>query len=216
MPTLPSDWTTVGFVPFWRRLRLRFTFPSRMPLLGTLLAVNLLFQLAHIFFRESLGTGGILLLLGVILAALFGALVVATLRWRAPDVDSDASHLRVGRDVFAVEEISRAVFLNARGHWYLKLTAPRHRAAVFCVRSPRHPELDERERELVAEVLRRSSVAVPERRPDPYDPKGRFARLDHPTHLSRDEAVDWVRHTPPSGVPERTPAPRKSIWRDEA
>lgn len=70
------------------------------------------------------------------------------------------------------------------------------------------------ERELVAEILRRSSVAVPVAPPDPYDPAGKFAFMDHPNSLTKNEAIEYVLHTPVSGEPVREKPPPKSIWID--
>ena len=75
--------------------------------------------------------------------------------------------------------------------------------------------LDDANRELVAEILRRSSVTIPPAAPDPYDPTGKFAWMDHPNNLNKEEAIEYVLHTPESGEPARTPPRPKSIWIDE-
>jgi hypothetical protein len=159
------------------------------------------------------------------LAALVLALVVLILfvfvlraRNPVPEVNFALGRLRVGRQEVAFDAITDATYLavQARGKtdWYLRVGPRFGPAAIVCVRSSRVPVIDAGERETLAEVIRRSAVEVPAVRPDPYDPKGRFSWLEHPAHLSRDEAIEYLLHTPESGQPVRTPPPKKSIWRD--
>ena len=39
--------------------------------------------------------------------------------------------------------------------------------------------------------------------------------MDHPNSLTKNEAIEYVLHTPASGEPVREKPPRKSIWIDE-
>jgi len=48
-------------------------------------------------------------------------------------------------------------------------------------------------------MLERSQIVIPNN--DPYDPKGKFARSGSPTNVTREEAVELVRHPPMPGDP---------------
>ena len=58
--------------------------------------------------------------------------------------------------------------------------------------------VSERTKELLAVVLAASSIEIPT---DRYDPKGKFARSGSPFNITRDEAIELVRHPPLKGEP---------------
>jgi hypothetical protein len=155
---------------------------------------------------------------GIVVAA---ALVALHLWRRSPpiEIDTETGTLRIGRSVATADRVTQALFVGLPGadgtDWYLAFGASVAPIAAVLVRSSSRPEITLDERRIVAELLRRSSVAIPESKPDPYDPKGRFAGLDHRNNLTRDEAIEYVLQTPASGEPVRTPPKRKSIWIDE-
>jgi hypothetical protein len=82
--------------------------------------------------------------------------------------------------------------------------------ALVSVRSDREPEITAEERQLVAEALRRTNIAIPASKPDPYDPTGKLAWMDRPNSLTRGEAVEYVLSTPIDGEPVRGPASERS------
>ena len=170
------------------------------------------------WISDAAGVTGVVVFVAVCLLAAVGAYLYATSGASWPFVNLDEGLLRRRGRVTPFAELTDATYsaVPHRGHVdsYLGFGTSLETAAFVCVRSPHIPELDETERALVAELLRRSSVRVPESAPDPYDPKGKFAWMDHPNNLSRDEAIEYVLHTPGSGEPRRTPPPPKSIWID--
>jgi hypothetical protein len=170
------------------------------------------------WISDVAGVTGVVVVVAVCVLAATSAYLYATSGASWPAVDLEAGLLRHGRRIIPFADITDATYAAVphRGHVdsYLGFGPSVETAAFVCVRSPHLPELDETERDIVAEMLRRSSVRVPKAARDPYDPKGKFAWMDHPNNLSRDEAVDYVLHTPDSGEPRRTPPPPKSIWID--
>jgi hypothetical protein len=170
------------------------------------------------WISDVAGFTGVVVVVAACVLAAVSAYLYATSGASWPAVNLDEGLLRRGRRVIPFAELTDATYavVPHRGHVdsYLGFGTSIETAAFVCVRSPHLPELDETERNIVAEMLRRSSVRVPEAARDPYDPKGKFAWMDHPNNLSRDEAVDYVLHTPESGQPRRTPPPPKSIWID--
>jgi len=170
------------------------------------------------WISDVAGVTGVVVVVAVCVLAVVSGYLYATSGASWPAVDLEAGLLRHGRRITPFADITDATYavVPHRGHvdGYLGFGTSIETAAFVCVRSPHLAELDENERAVVAEMLRRSSVRVPEAARDPYDPKGKFAWMDHPNNLSRDEAVDYVLHTPDSGEPRRTPPPPKSIWID--
>jgi len=146
--------------------------------------------------------------------------VFAAARNLTPSINFDESLVRVGRKTFRFDEITDATFLavphRSGTSGYLQFGTGRLPAALVCVRSARETALTPRDRELVAEVLRRSAVRIPESKTDRYDPAGKFGWLDHPNSLTTEEAVEYVLHTPESGEPVRThPRPKWTFVEDD-
>jgi hypothetical protein len=221
MSELPSGWVTIRGAGFWR---LVWSAPGQAP--GySFFAWALLFQGAaqavSIFLRED---HGLFVSIAVIVVAALGVTSVvlfATARDRSPSFNLDTGQMRVGRRVWSFDDIAEAEFLTVihrgRRESYLRLGKGVAKGAIVCLISSNDRAMTDAEREVVAEVLRRSPIEIPTSKPDPYDPHGRFATLDYPNHLTRDEAIEFVLHTPESGEPVRAPRgpKRKSIWIDE-
>ena len=220
MTQLPQGWTKITGASLWRLLWSAPFQPAGYSFLVTLVFLQLGMQLGLRIVDFQLGDTAfviafVLLALGVIAAALFAAS-----RSQTPSLNFDESLVRVARTTYRFDEITDAAYLtvahrSGSSSFLLFGTGKLTTSALVCVRSQREPEITAPERELVAEVLRRAKITIPQSPPDPYDPKGKFAWMDHPNNLSRDEAIEYVLHTPPSGEPVRTSPPPKSIWLDE-
>ena len=118
-----------------------------------------------------------------------------------PFANFDCSELRLGKRTIPMSEITWAqLFLwerkRSRSVRLMFGTASKLQVGFLLVGS-RGSTLDAGTARLVAEVLRRSEVAMPV---DQYDPKGRFAKTNFPTHLTREEAVDVVLTPPVHGT----------------
>jgi len=161
---------------------------------------------------ESVGFASVVVLLGIVLLHTY---------LDAPrlEVNFDSSEVRHGSALLPFARLieATAVRRDTRGRvdWQLNIGEPSNAIAVLTVRSQKLAELTSLDRQLVAEVLRRSAVTIPHVPADRYDPMGTFAWLSHPNHLSRDEAIDYVLNTPKSGEPTRARTQGKTIWIDE-
>ena len=219
MTQLPHGWVTIRGTSLWRSLWSSPTRPTGYSYLLVAVAFQVVVQFGIGIARDQLGPVGGWIAAGGLLLAVLGIGLWSASRTRTPSIDFDASLVRVGRTTFRFDEITDAAFLTIPHRngpsGYLRFGTGRLPAAVVCVRSTRENELSPDERELVAEVLRRAAVRVPQSRPDRYDPAGRFGWLDHPNSLSRDEAIEYVLHTPASAEPVREAQRPKSIWIDE-
>jgi hypothetical protein len=144
---------------------------------------------------------------------------------RAPvtEVNFDTDQVRAHGRVVPFGSITEAIYLPVahrdRTDSYLSLDTHAAPVLTLCLRSSKVPELTMDERMLVAEILRRSNVAIPQSRRGRtnrfYDPAGKYEWMRHPNNLTRDDAIEYVLHTPKSGEAWRTPPPKKSIWIDE-
>jgi hypothetical protein len=217
--SLPSGWVTVRGMSY-RRMLLNSNSSVGRLVAWRLIIWSLLFvTLASQWSYDLWGfTAAVAVVCAIIVTLVIGALLV----WRrnpSPEINLDTGELRVGRSVVSFDGVTEAQYLGLPSRsgidWYLRFGAHVTPSAVVVVRSLRLPEATSEEREIVAEMLRRSHVAIPVAPPDPYDPKGKFAWMDHPNNLTLEEAIQYLLHTPESGEPERTPPRPKSIWIDE-
>jgi hypothetical protein len=223
MADLPSGWVPLGESREWHRfltwpssdLRIRYYVAYVVVILG----VAFLGRLAV----ELVGVVPMLIALAVVLVAVAVALLYSRSTSPRSEVNLDTGQVRVRGRVVPFESIVQAVYLpmprRDRVDSFLSLDTERSPILTLCLRSSKLPELTAEERELVAEILRRSSVEIPQSRRSRtnrfYDPTGKFEWMRHPQHLTRQDAIEYVLHTPKSGVAWRTPPPKKSIWIDE-
>ncbi|WP_165069355.1 hypothetical protein [Marisediminicola senii] len=138
--------------------------------------------------------------------ALVAAVPVATMfvtnaRWPLLEVNLDTSALRSNETVIPLAEINRAQVKarpSKKGLAYqLRLSAGAGRTgtvrAQVTLGDPRTGRLDAYSSRILAEALGRTTIELPV---GPGDPNGRFARLNHPTNITRDEAVALVKYPP--------------------
>jgi hypothetical protein len=219
MSELPSGWVVVPGASFKRTmLNSQSSFAkivARQVVTWTVLVVILGSSWAYDLW-------GFTAAIATVCAVIVTVAIAALLFWNrnpAPEINFDTGELRLGKSVAPFDAVTEAQFLALPSRdgtdWYLRFGAPIAPSATVVVRSSRLAELDAAQRQVVAELFRRSAIAIPSAKPDPFDPKGKFAWMDHPNHLTRDEAIEYVLHTPESGEPARTPPPPKSIWIDE-
>jgi hypothetical protein len=216
---LPSGWVTITGASWWHRFRAGAGTPAANRLFGWMIALQIGVHFGLRFASDAYGWIGAAAFLVVLLLLAVAVILVAPGSSR-PSLNFDTGHLRIGRHTTAFDEITQAAYFSVptRRHRDSYISVGRGdlaSTATICVRSTRGLAIAESDRELVAEMLRRSAVEIPQPRPDPFDPKGKFAWMDHPNHLTRDEAIEYVLHTPASGEPTRTPPPPRSIWIDE-
>jgi hypothetical protein len=143
------------------------------------------------------------ILVGLVALVLVVAVVVLVQSRRAPRpfANFDRSELRLGRRTVPMSDVVWAqlfVWERKRSRTVTMTfgTAAKLQVGLRLVRSG-GPALDEGTARLVTEVLRRSAIAMPV---DPYDPQGRFAKTNFPTHLTREEAIQVVLTPPVPGM----------------
>lgn len=217
MDALPSGWVKVTGASLWRLVWSTPTRPSGLTFLVDLVLLQAAIQIGLHVARDSMGVAALVIAVAAVVALIAAVLVWAASRSQTPRINFDDSLVRVGRTTYRFDQITDAAFLliphRSGPSGYLRFgTGALRTAALVCVRSNRDPEITDLDRELVAEVLRRSSVRVPEAKPDPYDPTGRFAWMDYPNNLSRKEAVEYVLRTPADGEPVRSAPRPRAEW----
>lgn len=158
--------------------------------------VYLLMQVLFNVGRESGWPGAAIALPIALVILVTTALVIANVRAPQPWVNFDTSEIRLGRRVSPMAELSWAtleVLISRRGRTLVLKFGSKRLRSVFVVRNSRGKQISGETQRFVAEVLRRSSVAMPK---DPFDPKGRFIRSWFPTNIEKDEAVELVVNPP--------------------
>ena len=218
MTQLPHGWVTFTGASFWRSVfGGTAASTSRRGLIAALGLYSAVYAVVT-WAPEDVSVTVIVFAYSTIAIAVGVVSLVGYLRNRAPEANFDTDQLRLGKRTIAFADITEAAYLampRRRGVdgslVFGQRVSPR---VVVTLASGTSAVLTADERELVAEILRRSSVAVPVAPPDPYDPAGKFAFMDHPNSLTKNEAIEYVLHTPVSGEPVREKPPPKSIWID--
>jgi hypothetical protein len=187
---LPSGWVPLGASSWWQRITAITVIPTAI-------------ITVQIGLQAMIVSGWVdrdITILERVLIGLIGALVpvllvvaVARLRTPRPSVNFDTGEIRFGRRTIPMSDVRFAKHLvvvtkRGRSDGIVFGAAPRLEAA-FRVRQTDGTALDPDTARLVVEVLRRSSVVMPSSR---YDPTGRFAKHNFPSHLSREEAIELV------------------------
>jgi hypothetical protein len=156
--------------------------------------------------------------IGLWLAAVAVGVLAVALWYRfrpAPKVNFDTSEFRAGLRSVPMNEIrwarimeietkkSRSITLQFGTGTLLDATDFVRRALASYVVRTGHGQTPSRDSaRLMAEVLRRSSVELPE---SPDDPAGKFTSFNFPGTLTRAQAVDIVLHPPALGDPLLVP-----------
>ncbi|TWX34572.1 hypothetical protein ES689_14765 [Frigoribacterium sp. ACAM 257] len=193
---LPSGWVRIGERGWW----------SSWAGYGTLFGVAYLgwfgLQTGRLF--EDVVPFPSNLLVGVLLIAalLWGVTAVRNAIYPQPWVNLDTDELRAGtRRTVALSHLDRALVpldpALRQDVLVLRLTAKEARVEII-LRDRRGPRLDGTSTRVLAEALRRTSVAMPT---SANDPTGRFGRYNFPGHIGLDDAVALVERPPAPGAP---------------
>jgi hypothetical protein len=223
MADLPTGWVSLGESRVWQRLMTSptSTFRTRFLIVDFLVLVAFLFLGRWAF--DTFGGVPVAIAVALVVVALVGFVVHAAAKSPPSEVNLDTDEARIGGRVVPFSDITEAVYLpvirGGRVDSYLSLDTHAAPVLTMCLRSSKVPELSVNERMLVAEVLRRSNVELPHSKRGRtnvfYDPQGKFEWMRHPNHLTKEDAIEYVLHTPRSGEAWRSPPPKKSIWIDE-
>jgi hypothetical protein len=224
MAELPSGWVPIGESREWHRLLTLPTSDLRIRYYVAYIALVLGVIVLGRWAFEAVGAVPVLIALGVLVIAVVAMLLYSRSGSPRSEVNLDTDEVRVRGAEVPFSAIVEAVYLSIsrrdRVDSFLSLDTVNAPVLTVCLKSSKLPELDAREREIVAEVLRRSNVTIPQSKRSTtnrfYDPAGKFEWMRHPQHLTTEDAIEFVLHTPASGVAWRTPPPKKSIWIDEA
>ncbi|WP_156155619.1 hypothetical protein [Frigoribacterium sp. MEB024] len=194
---LPHGWVRVGERRWWSTwVGATTAFAS----FAAIQAVQFVFRIAEINFRWDLA---LLVAVGVTVGIFALITVIRNARAPQPWIDLDSGQLRAGtRRPVPLARVDRAVLTtapvgNGGRVLVLRLTAKEARVD-FILRDRKDATLDPTSTAVLAEALRRTSVAMPT---SIHDPTGRFARYNFPGHVDRDDAVALVEHPPAAGDP---------------
>jgi hypothetical protein len=223
MADLPSGWIALGEARQWQRLMTSSTPSPRTRFYIVYFAIVLVVIGIGSWVLSAYGPIPAGLIVGAVLLVMVAVAAYVARRSPASEINFDTDEARVGGKTVPFAAITEAVYLPVahrdRTDSYLGLDTHSAPVLTLCLRSSKIPELTADERMLVAEILRRSNVAIPQSRRGRtnrfYDPAGKYEWMRHPNNLTRDDAIEYVLHTPKSGEAWRTPPPKKSIWIDE-
>jgi hypothetical protein len=182
-------WVALHPTPWW------------MPILGTnlvsttLFPALLAFQLGTLFDVPPVWW----LPLTIGTAAFFLAATVLAAQMLHPRgyLNPASSTLRAGRAKIPYAEIIEARLIPSaskkRRALLLVLRTEQKRRATVLLRDAQQQTLEPGVAALVQDMLQRSNITMPV---SPDDPKGRFARFNFPTNITKEEALELVAHPP--------------------
>ncbi|BDZ47694.1 hypothetical protein [Naasia aerilata] len=191
-PVLPHGWVRVGryrWYTGWVALSYFATI-----LICTYAAQLTLFLGRHLPLPVAVVT--CVLLLGAVFG---GTTLVQNLRYPQPWVNFDTGEFRSGRRTVPIAALTDATLTavapvrKKERAITLRFGAKGGPRAVFVLRDSRNRTIKKDTAVLLAELLRRSSIRMPE---SPHDPTGRFARYNFPGHLGKEDAVATVLDPP--------------------
>jgi hypothetical protein len=194
--SLPSGWVRIGERGWW----------SSWAGYSTVFVVTMIVYLgaqAGRFFGGLVPWPSNILVGAVVVAALLGVgTAVRNAVFPQPWVNLDTAQLRAGaRRTVALADLDRATVpvdpAMKSDVLVLRLAAKEARVEII-LRDRRGPRLDGTSTRVLAEALRRTSVAMPT---SSADPTGRFGRYNFPGHIGLDDAIALVERPPGPGAP---------------
>ena len=191
--TLPHGWLRLDRAGWWG------TFATT-PWTGVLAVIAPL-QLGNAIaqIRDISPWWGFLIAVGAFLPVFFVLYLVQRLRYPQPWVNFDTDELRSGRRVVPLADITWArldLFDLKRSHTRmltLRFGAAGGPRASVRLRGRKGQTPSAAVTAVVADIVRRSSIVVPQ---SPNDPTGRFARYNFPGSLNREDALEVVLNPP--------------------
>ncbi|TAL42794.1 MAG: hypothetical protein EPN91_07585 [Salinibacterium sp.] len=147
---------------------------------------------------ELFDFGQILLSLALVIVGLF---ISTAMTVTVVGVNLDSGRIRYGRKSIAFAEITVASLQVAelgQRSLSLKFGNGERFNLVMPLRDGERIVAIAEARKLLAQVLAASSIQIPT---DKYDPKGKFARFNFPTNVTREQAIQLVLAPPAPGEP---------------
>ncbi|WP_104081718.1 hypothetical protein [Cryobacterium sp. Y11] len=191
---LPSGWLRLDRAGWWGAFAVT---PMNGIVLG-IVPINLGSTFSHMLNVSP--WWGFLIALGSAIPVLLVLYLVQRLRYPQAWVNFDTGEMRAGRRVVPLADITWArldLFDRKRSHTRmltLRFGAEGGPRASVRLRGRTGQTPSAAVTGVLAQIVRRSSIAVPQ---TPNDPSGRFARFNFPGALGRDDALEVVL-TPPT------------------
>jgi hypothetical protein len=164
------------------------------------LAPVIAFQLGGIF--DVPPGWWIVLVLGTAVASVALSVILSRLHYPRGFLNPTTSTARSGRKQVGYAEITEARLVlgvsRKRRSLQLLLRTPNKLRITVLLRDARQNTLEPEVTALVHDMLQQSSIEMPA---SPDDPKGRFARFNFPTNITKEEALQLVAHPPTAADP---------------
>jgi hypothetical protein len=193
-----DGWVALDPSPWWTAL-----VTSRVGLAIAFVPI-LAAQVGAILEFPPIGSIGLAAGSGVLAA---GALMIASrLFYPRAYVNPTKAMIRIGRKQARYADINDARLIpgatKKRRSLLLLLQTPTKLQLPVLLRDARQNTLGPEVTALMEELLRQSNIEMPA---SPDDPKGRFARFNFPSNITKDEALQLVTHPPTAA--DRLPIP---------
>jgi hypothetical protein len=184
-----DGWAPLDPSPWWMPV-----YASNLGLVFGLAPV-IAFQLGSIFDLPPVWW--ILSVIGTAVASMALSVLLSRLYYPRAYLNPTTSTLRSGRKRAGYADITEARLVPStstkRRSLQLVLRTPHNVRITVLVRDARQNTLEPEVAALVQDMLLQSNIEMPA---SPDDPKGRFARFNFPTNVTKDEAVQLVAHPP--------------------
>ena len=182
----------IGALSFWQRVWTAGSSRTGSGLLTALIVIHLAFQFTNRILWEHFGAWSIALLVAFYLVAIVVLVIVGRIRNPPPVIDFDAGVMRIGSEATPFGEITEAsvapVVTKKRDDLYLLFGGHKRRHAMVALRA-RRGALGLRDKEILAAMVERSDIHLPEAKFDKYDPTGKFAWMEQQGYASKDDVL---------------------------
>jgi hypothetical protein len=182
----------IGALTFRRSVQTAAASRTGSTYLTVFVVLQLFLHFTNSFLWEIFGAWTIAVLVVFYLVVIAVLVVVDHIRNPPPIIDFDAGVMRIGSESTPFGESTEAslasVATKKRDDLYLWFGGHKRRHAMVALRAPRGA-LSARDREILAAMVERSDIHLPETKFDRYDPTGKFAWLDQQGYSSKDDVL---------------------------
>jgi len=182
----------IGALSLWQRVWAAGSSRAGSGFFTIFVVLQLFLQFSNRFLWDIFGAWAIAVLVAIYVLAVGVLVIVDRVRNPPPVIDFEAGVMRIGSEATPFGEITEAsvapVVTKKRDDLYLWFGGHKRWHAMVALRA-RRGALSEGDRTVLAAMVERSDIHLPEAKFDRYDPTGKFAWLDQQGYSSKNDVL---------------------------
>jgi len=183
----------IGALSFWQRVWAAGSSKLGTGFFTTFIVLQVFLQFSNRFLWDIFGVWAIAVLAAIYVVAIGGLVVIDHIRNPPPVIDFDAGVMRIGSESTPFGEITEAyvspVVSKKRDDLYLAFGGHKRRHAMVALRA-RRGALSDGDRAVLAAMVERSDIHLPDVKFDRYDPNGKFAWIDQQGYSTKQDVLE--------------------------